>query len=254
MKSGKIDNSQLIKLKNKDYLDKQKIAAVVLKETMQLLSENYKKLSLLELDKLAGDNIIKNNCIPTFKNYKGFPGNICISVNNQLVHGIPKDYYLKQNDIVTFDFGVTYLGAIVDSARTFNYDNKDQKIIDLINTTKKCLKESINQIKIGDNIGTIGYTINKIATNNLFNVITNYGGHGLCWNTAHAQPFISNKSNKDEGIRIVPGLTIAIEPLLCIGNPKTFLDKDGWTVYTQGMNCHEEDSIFITENGVEILT
>jgi len=251
----KIDNAQLIKLKDKNWLEKQRIAGTAVKSTLSLLQSAIdSNLTLLELDMLAEDNILKHNCTPTFKNYKGFPNSVCISTNKQLVHGIPSNYKLQSGDIVSFDLGATYQGAIADAARTHIIGVVPERVKLLVETTKEALSQAIAQIRLNNNLGSIGYTINKVATSKGFNVITNYGGHGLCWNKPHTNPFVTNKCNKEDGIKIVPGLTIAIEPLICIGDPKTSTGKDGWVVTTNDINSHEENTIYISEEGVEVIT
>lgn len=247
------------KLKNQDWLNKQRVAGKVVAKTLNLLLDqvnNKTNLTLIELNELAEKFIYNNNCTPTFKNYKGFPAGVCISVNKQLVHGIPTDYKLQDGDVVSFDLGATYEGAIADSAVTCIFgEPKSKEHVKLIQTTEEALVNAINLIKIGNQLGCIGDVIFKHAKRNNFSVVTQYGGHGLDWNEPHASPFVCNKSELNEGIHIQPGLTLAIEPLFVIGNSsKTNISKDGWTVYADNICCHFEHTIFIHENYVEIIT
>jgi methionyl aminopeptidase len=253
----------IIKLKNKEWLDKQRVAGKVVAQTLNLLENLVKeksKLSLLEMDKVATEFIVKNNCKPTFLNYKGFPAAVCMSVNKVLTHGIPSDYYLKDGDIISFDLGATFEETIADAAITCIYgDPKSQEHIDLVRVTEESLLKGIGAISVGSRVGVIGEAISKHARKHNFGVISQYGGHGICRNAdgtgmPHAAPFISNDSTPDEGVRIAPGLAIAIEPLLCIGSPKTKVLNDGWSVVTENISAHFEHSIFIHENSVEILT
>lgn len=254
------NNPSFIDLKDDNWLKKQRIAGLIAGQTISLL-ENLVKTktvkSLLELDKIAEEYIINNGCSPTFKGYLGFPNTCCISINSQLVHGIPTDYKLKDGDVVSFDLGATFEGTIGDTAITCIYgEAKKQDHIKMIETSKLCLTNAINSIKIGNNLGCIGNAIYKTARNAGFNVIENYGGHGITWDTPHAQPFVSNKSSSLEGIIIQPGLTIAIEPLLVPFNcpKKTKVGTDGWTVYTEDVSSHMEHTVFIHESHVEIIT
>ena len=247
-----------VKLKNKDWLDKQRVAGKITAGALSLLEKEVKNktsLSLIQLNQLAEEYILDNHCIPTFKNYKGFPAGVCISVNYQLVHGIPSNYKLEEGDVVKFDLGATYKGAIADSAITCIYGTpKNKKHVDLINATKKALYAGIESISVGKRLGVIGNAIYKSVKRNGFNVITKYGGHGLDEGKPHAQPFVHNKSNPDDGIRIKEGLTIAIEPMLVFYNTDTRTLSDGWTVVTSDIGTHAEHTIFVHENYVEIIT
>ncbi len=251
-----------VRLKNQDWLDKQRKAGKVVAETLALLErevQNKTKLSLLELNNLAEDYIYSHNCTPTFKNYKGFPTGVCISVNKQLVHGIPSDYRLQEGDVVSFDLGATYEGAIGDSALTCIYGQpQSERHVKLIKATEESLIKGIESIQIGKRIGCIGNAIFNFLKKD-YGVITQYGGHGIDMSEdgigiPHAAPFIANKSNVDEGIHIQPGLVIAIEPMAVIGDTKTHVDKDGWTVWGAGISAHFEHSVYVHEDRVEIIT
>ncbi len=264
MKIGKTNNFNnigFIKLKGEDWLQKQRLAGKVLAKIMndiEVLIKSKTNMTLLDINDFAENEILKNNCTPTFKGYKGFPNAICISKNRQLVHGVAKPGdKLEEGDVITFDFGVTFENAIADSATTMIYGTPKCKDHEkLVQATKACLQAAIDSIKIGSQLGVIGNAIYKTARMNGFNVITSYGGHGLCWGKAHAPPFVANKAEINEGIRIVPGMSIAIEPLLvpanCSINSK-ILD-DGWTVVTDDVSAHEEHSLFVHEDHVEIIT
>jgi methionyl aminopeptidase len=250
--------NSVIHLKNDDWLQKQRVAGKVVAATLSFLEAQVKDKtihSMLELNALAEDIIEKSECTATFKNYKGFPAGVCISINNQLVHGIPTDYKLQEGDVVSFDLGATYQGAIADSALTCIYGTpKSPEHIRLIQATEEALMAGIAAIKIGNRLGCIGHAINKHFKNSGFESVTNYGGHGLCWNTPHAAPFVANKAELNEGIRIVSGLSIAIEPMGTIGSPTTKVLDDGWTVITNNINNHVEHSIFVHSDHVEIIT
>jgi methionyl aminopeptidase len=250
--------NSFIELKNSDWLNKQRVAGKVVAKTLSLLKQlviDKTTKSLLELNSIAEEYIYNSGCTPTFKGYKGFPSGVCISVNKELVHGIPKDYKLEEGDVVSFDLGATFDGAIADSAITCIFGNaKDQRHIELINATEECLNKAISSIETGKQLGVIGYTISKYAKSNNFGLVTHYGGHGLSWNNPHTAPFVPNKSNLNEGIRIQPGLSIAIEPMLVIGDNSTKVLQDGWTVVTENIGAHAEHTIFIHSDHVEIIT
>lgn len=251
--------SNIIKLKNNDWYERQKIAgacvAQVLKTIDQTISEHPPNLSLLDLEAIAIDIIEDFDCTATFKGYKGFPGSICLSVNKELVHGIPSGYILQDGDVVKFDLGATYRGAIADAAATTIYGApKSDQHIELINTCKEALYAGIKAMAIGKQIGCIGFAISKLVSRTRFGLITNYGGHGIGENTPHDLPFIANKARPNEGIRIQPGLTIAIEPMLTTGSTTTCTANDGWTVSTPDIGSHFEHTLFVGEDKIHIMT
>lgn len=250
--------NSLIKLKGQDWLEKQRVAGRIAASTLCALSDlvrDKSTKSLLELNAFAEQMIESQNSSCTFKNYKGFPAGVCISVNKQLVHGIPTDYLLQEGDVISFDLGVTFEGAIADTAITCIYGQaKSEQHVKLVEATEASLMAGIAAIKVGDRLGCIGEAIYNSARKSGFSVVTKYGGHGLDWNVPHAAPFVDNKSDPSKGIRIQPGLVIAVEPMLVIGSPDTKTDKDGWTVVTNDIGAHFEHSLYVHEDHVEIIT
>jgi methionyl aminopeptidase len=251
--------NSLIKLKNNDWLVKQRQAGRIAAQTLKLLEQmvvDKTTKSLLELNQIAEEYIMSSGGIPTFAGYKGFPAGVCISVNKQLVHGIPTDYKLQDGDLVSFDLGVTFEGAIADTAITCIYgDPKSELHVKLIKATNESLMKGIEAIAVGKQLGCIGNAIYRCAKGYGYNVIYKYGGHGLTWDNPHCEPFVSNKSEINEGITIQPGLTIAVEPMLVENDTYTYIDKDGWTVWCpSGMSAHFEHSLYIHEDHVEIIT
>jgi methionyl aminopeptidase len=248
----------LVKLKNQDWLDKQRIAGKIAAECLRQLEDYIKGKTFHSMAthvEAIDRYIIKEGGIPTFKNYKGFPSAVCVSINKQLVHGIPDDTVLSDGDVVSFDLGVTYKGAIADTALTCIMGTpKSERHVELLQATEEALMKGIEAVKVGARLGAIGHAIAKHAKSKGFGLVTNYGGHGLDWDIPHASPFVSNTGLPDEGIRIQPGLSIAIEPMLVIGKPTTKTLDDGWTVVTPDIGAHFEHSIFVHEDHVEIIT
>ncbi len=248
----------LIKLKNQDWLEKQRRAGKIAARTLLALQsyvENKATYSLLELNSIAEEFIESHGGSCTFKGYKGFPAGVCISVNKELVHGIPKDYKLQEGDLVSFDLGVTIEGAIADTAITCIFGQpKSERHVRLVKATETALMKGIEAVAVGKRLGSIGNAIYRYAKGEDFGIINNYGGHGLDWDTPHASPFVANKGELDEGLRIQPGLAIAIEPMLVIGSTKTRTALDGWTVMTDDIGAHFEHSIFVHDDHVEIIT
>lgn len=249
--------SGVFRLKNQDWLEKQRVAGKIAATALLLLESEVNNMtsdSPFLLNQTIEEFIYDSGGTPTFKNYKGFPAGVCISINKELVHGIPKDVPLKDGNVVSFDLGVTYQGAIADTALTVIYGTKNDKHNILIKATQDALMRGIAAVAVGKRLDSIGHAIYKHARDQGFGVVTQYGGHGLDWNIPHASPFVANKGNPNEGIRIQPGLAIAIEPMLVLGPPDTKVSEDGWTVCTNDIGAHFEHSIFVHEDHVEIIT
>lgn len=211
--------------------------------------------SLKELDLRAKNIIEKHNCKCAFFDYNGFPGNICISVNDVIIHGIPTDYVLKDKDIVTFDVGVDYNGYICDAAFTIVIGNN----IDAQNINNICyqaLYEGIKQAIPNNYVGDISHAIEKYVTDNGYFVIDDFGGHG-CGKKLHEEPMILNYGEPKTGSILRPGMVICIEPMILTENKSYYIDKnDKWSVIAKNhkLTCHWEHMILITDNGNKILT
>jgi len=251
---------QFVILKDDEYYNKLKhsgmVVAKCLKHFKGLIDDKRPNLNLLDIEADCGKIIAEHNCLPTFKGYKGFPGVVCLSVNKELVHGIPKDYVIKEGDVVSLDLGAhTECGVIADAAVTAIYgEPKDPRHPRMLKYCKEALERGIEAIKVGKQLGCIGHAINHHVKSSDYKLIVDYGGHGINRYTAHAQPFVLNKARRDEGIRIQPGLSIAIEPMLVIGSNKTKKLSDKWTVVTKDIGIHFEHSVFVKEDGAHIMT
>lgn len=254
------EQSAFVILKDSHWLEDQRIAgkcvAGVLKTLNQMIVDRIPNLSLKDMEAEAVRQIEAANCTPTFQGYKGFPGAICLSVNNQLVHGIPSSYILQEGDVVKFDLGATYNGAIADAAASAIYGAPKIKIHEeLLSVCKGALDHAIKAIQVGKQLGVIGYAISKyVQSKSRFGIVTKYGGHGIDKNTPHAAPFVANKAQYNEGVRIQPGMTIAIEPMVVVGDPTPKTEKDGWTVTTAGIGAHFEHSVFVDVDKIHIIT
>lgn len=257
--------TELIALQNQEFLENQRAAGKIAALCLSYLENAINKqttLTSLQLSKQVEEIILDSHATPTFKNYKGFPHVYCTSVNSELVHGFCKDKPFELGDVIKFDLGVTYKESIADTAITVIYgEAKDPNYIKLINATEECLFKAIQSIAIGKQIGVIGNAIYRCAKNYGYQVIDKYGGHGISIDEngkgiAHASPFISNRSDFNEGVRIQEGMSIAIEPLLCFLNNQTKLLDDGWTVITpfSKINAHFEHSLYIHKDHVEVIT
>ena len=257
--SNKFSDNCLVDLKDALWLKRQKIAgrcvASILKSCRDLIKHKTPNLSLKDLEQLTYLYTRNMDCVPTFLNYKGFPGAACISVNKQLVHGIPTDYILQDGDVVSVDLGATYEGAIADAARTWIYGTpKSSEHVRLLKVGREALDNAIKAVKVGEQLGIIGYTIHNTVKNSGFGNIVHYGGHYLSYEKPHAEPFVPNKANKNEGIRLTNGCSFAIEPMVVIGSTNTVTLDDKWTVVTNDIGCHFENSVTIFNNQVHIIT
>lgn len=243
-----------------DWLECQQIAGRIAGQCLSLarnLILTQSKLSLKDIERACHDWMTKHDATPTFLNYKGtFPGAICTSVNNQLVHGVPTDYQLESGDVIKIDLGVTYRGAIGDCAMTvIKGEPKHPSHLEMSELCRAALNKAIASVKIGARLGVIGSAIHHTVKSSRFGLVAHYGGHGIQENIPHAPPFVSNKSQPFDGIRIQPGLTLAIEPMLtATSNTRTRVGSDGWTVYTEDVGVHWEHSLFVGEDKIHILT
>jgi methionyl aminopeptidase len=256
--------SGLVNLKNQDWLDKQRIAGKIVAGALKKLQdycEDKTFHSMSTLNDIIEKYIIECGATPTFKGYKksggpDFPAGVCISINRALVHGIPDDTVLAEGDVVSFDLGATYQGAIADSAITCIFGKaKDPKHVQVVEATQEALMRGIQAIEVGKRLGCIGNAISKYAKSQGFSLVTQYGGHGLDWDKAHASPFVANKAESNEGIRLQENITLAIEPLLVIGpSSRTRTLNDGWTVVCDDICAHFEHTVFLHKDHVEIIT
>ncbi len=205
---------------------------------------------------LFAENYIKNNGgTPAFKGYMGFPSTLCISVNEEVVHGIPSERLLKNGDIVSIDCGVLKNGFYGDSARTYAVGKISKELNNLLDVTKKSLSLGIKSAKTGGRLSDIGYAIQKYVENNGFSVVRDLVGHGIGENL-HEEPQIPNYGEKGEGIILKEGMCFAIEPMVNMGKNEILTKKDGWTIYTKDMkpSAHFEHTIVVRKEGGEILS
>ncbi len=213
-------------------------------------------ISTYEIDK-EGERLIRSfGCIPSFLNYEGYPASICVSVNEEVVHGIPsKRRILKDGDIVSLDAGVIYKGYHSDAARTHAVGNIDAKAAKLIEVTRQSFFEGIKFAKAGNHLHDISNAIGAYAQSFGYGVVRDLVGHGIGTHL-HEDPQIPNYSQKSRGVRLEAGMTLAIEPMINAGTYKVSWLDDGWTVVTRDgrLSAHYENTVLITEDGCEILS
>ncbi len=213
-------------------------------------------ISTYEIDK-EGERLIRSyGCIPSFLNYQGYPASICVSVNEEVVHGIPSPKrILKDGDIVSLDAGVIYKGYHSDAARTHAVGNIKPDAAKLIEVTKQSFFEGIKNIKAGCHLHEISNTIAAYAEKFGYGVVTELCGHGIGTHL-HEDPSVPNNTQKSRGIRLQAGMTLAIEPMINMGTHKVCWLDDGWTVvtYDGSLSAHYENTVLITDEGCEILS
>ena len=208
------------------------------------------------LDDTALKIIKANKAIPTFLGYNGFPYTICASVNEQVVHGFPKeDVVLKEGDIISVDIGATYGGLVGDSAWTYPVGEIDEEKKRLLKATEEALFAGIEKMRAGNILDDVGEAIEKIANREHLGIVREYGGHGVGHNM-HEDPFVFHYKTGHQNTVLKPNMTISVEPMLNLGCDDVELQKDGWTVTTKDRkpSAHFEHSILITEDDPFILT
>lgn len=209
-----------------------------------------------ELNDIAHRYIVSCGAVPSCLNYEGYPESTCISVNEEVVHGIPsKHKVLKDGDIVSVDICVTYKGMVTDAARTFLVGNVSEEVKKLVEVTKECFYKGIENIKEGSRVGDIGYQVSNYAEQFGYGVIRDLTGHGVGY-SVHEDPSVPNYGRAGTGSRLYKNEVIAVEPMIALGTYKVDFLDDGWTCVTQDGRpaSHYENTIVITENGVEIIT
>ena len=212
-------------------------------------------ISTIEIDQVAEKMIRDAGAIPTFKGYNGFPFSICASVNEQVVHGFPSGYKLKEGDIFSIDCGATLEGFVGDTATTVPVGSVDENRLKLIKVTEQCLELAIEQCRPGNHLGDIGWAVQQHAEANGYSVVRDYVGHGI-GRRMHEDPQIPNYGKPGQGPKIKSGYVFAVEPMVNKGTHFTKVLSDGWTVVTMDgqPSAHVEHTIAITDDGPEVLT
>ena len=247
----------MIKIKSQDEIELMKIACRITRDTLKVVEDSIKVgVSTKELDKIAFDYIKSQDATPSFKNYGGFPASICASVNDTIVHGIPsEDIILKEGDIISIDVGAKYKGYNGDAARTFAVGKINSKVKRLIKITEQSFFEGIKGLKSGAYVGDISHRIQSFVEKNGYSIVRELVGHGV-GKQLHEDPMVPNFGREGSGPRLSANTTIAIEPMVNMGERYVMFMPDGWTCKTRdGLpSAHYENTVLITENGVEILT
>ncbi len=254
----------MISIKSKSEIEKMREACRIANLAQKAVEKAIKPgISTLELDKIAEATMRQNGAIPAEKGYpsgmKGvpdFPGSICASINDNIIHGIPSSkVILKDGDIISIDLVAYKDGFNGDCARTYFVGEVSEKAKRLVEVTKQAFFEGIKYAKKGNRLGDISYAIGNFVKENGFEVIKEFEGHGI-GRQMHEEPGIPNYGKSGRGVRLEPGMTLAIEPMVVEGNPEICQGEDGWSIYTwdESLSAHYENTILITEKEPEILT
>ncbi len=247
----------MIPIKTPEQLRLMREAGRITAEALLLAEECIRPgLTTWELDQKIHDHIVKSGARPSFLGYGGFPGSACISINEQVIHGIPsKKTVLQDGDLVKVDVGACYRGFHGDAARTFAVGTVSEDARKLIEVTKASFYQGVEFARAGNRIGDIGSAIEAFVTANGFSVVRRYIGHGV-GKELHEEPEVPNFGTAGHGARLYSGMTLAIEPMVNVGTPDVRELKDGWTVVTadKSLSAHYENTVAITNDGPVIMT
>ena len=251
----------MIYLKTEDEIELMRAANLLVGDTLAELSKMIKPgVTTSQLDKIAEEYIRDHGAIPTFKGFPnpyggGFPGSICASVNDTVVHGVPNDVPLQEGDIVSIDCGTLLNGFNGDSCYTFEVGEVSEDIKALLRTTKESLYKGIEEALPGKRIGDVGYAVQQHCEKLGYGVVREFVGHGI-GREMHEDPQVPNYGRRGNGSVIKNGLCIAIEPMITMGSPQIYLTEDRWTVKTRDGRpaAHFEHTIAVHNNKVEILS
>lgn len=253
----------MIDIKSKREMELMREACKITAMAHYAVAEAIKPgMTTKELDKIAESVILKNGAIPSFKNYPSgykdvpnFPATACISINDEVIHGIPSETIIKNGDIVSVDLGAYKNGFHGDMARTIIVGEVAEETKRLVEVTKQAFYEGIKFAKPGYRVGDIGNAIGNYIEKNGFSIVKEFQGHGVGRNL-HEEPGVPNYGQTGKGLKLEPGMTLAIEPMVNIGSGDILELENGWTIITEdgSLSAHYENTILITEKEPEILT
>ena len=247
----------MISIKTEEQIACMRESGKITRDVLNLIGNSIKVgMTTKELDKIAYDYIKSCGATPSFLGYGGYPASICASIDDMVVHGIPSDNkVIKDGQIVSIDVGVIYNGWQGDAARTFMVGSVSEEKKKLVKVTEECFFKAIENLTDGTPLGNIGYNVQTHAEANGFSVVRALVGHGI-GREMHEDPSVPNYGKRGTGIRLKKGMALAIEPMINMGTYQVDFMPDGWTVLTRDRlpSAHYENTIVITDNGVEILT
>ncbi len=244
-------------IKTEEEIKIMREAGKIVSDTHELLRKAIRPgVTTKELDKLAEDFIKSQGAMPSFLGYSGYPASICVSINDEVVHGIPNGYRTIENgDVVSLDIGAYYKGYHGDAARTYTVGDVSEEAAKLVQVTKESLFEGLKKAKPGNHLHEISEAIQHFVEDNGYSVVRDLVGHGI-GKQLHEEPQIPNYKPAGRGPKLQPGMTLAIEPMVNIGRYDIRVLDDDWTIVTLdgSLSAHYEHTVLITENGYELLT
>ena len=246
----------MISIKSEREIELLKVAGQIVGDTHKYLIPFIKPgITTKELDNLAHKYIISRGATPSFLGYEGYPGSICTSVNEEVVHGIPSNRKLKNGDIISIDIGACYKGYHGDSAWTYTVGHVNKEALDLMEHTEESLFAGLSVVKEGAHIGDIGYAVSEVAKKYNLGVVKELVGHGV-GSHLHEDPDVPNYGRQGTGPVLKAGMVIAVEPMLNLGTPNIYILDDDWTIITADdkPSAHFEHTVVVTKDGYEILT
>ena len=246
----------MISIKSEREIELLKVAGQIVGDTHKYLIPFIKPgITTKELDNLAHKYIISRGATPYFLGYEGYPGSICTSVNEEVVHGIPSNRKLNNGDIISIDIGACYKGYHGDSAWTYTVGHVNKEALDLMKHTEESLFAGLSVVKEGAHIGDIGYAVSEVAKKYNLGVVKELVGHGV-GSHLHEDPDVPNYGRQGTGPVLKAGMVIAVEPMLNLGTPNIYILDDDWTIITADdkPSAHFEHTVVVTKDGYEILT
>ena len=246
----------MINLKSPSEIQKMRESCALLRDMLLYMGDKIRPgITTKKLDEFAYEYIKKHNSIPSFLGYGGFPGSICASIDEVVVHGIPSNRRLEEGQIIGIDAGLIFNGWQSDAARTFAVGEISKEKQKLIDVTRESFFKGFDQVKEGNRLGDIGHAVQEHAESNGFGVVREMVGHGI-GREMHEDPQVPNYGRAGHGMRLPVGLVIAIEPMITMGTWEIETLDDGWTCVTKDRlpSAHYENTVALTENGAEILT
>jgi methionyl aminopeptidase len=246
----------MIKIKSEEEIELIRQSSLLVGKTLAEVAKHIKPgIKTITLDTIAEKFIRDNGALPGFKGMYGYKHTLCISVNSQVVHGIPSEYELKEGDVISVDCGVLKNGFYGDVAYTFPVGIIAPEVQKLLNVTKECLNFAIEKAIAGNRIGDIGSAVQEHAEKNGYGVVRELVGHGLGKNL-HEEPEVPNYGRKGNGVKLIEGMVIAIEPMINMGTKNVKHEKDGWTITTADgkPSAHYEHDVVVRKGKAEVLS
>jgi len=246
----------MVILKLPEEIEKIRASNHIVAEILCVLRERVEPgVTTVDLDRLSEELAKKKGAQPAFKGYKGYPFSLCISVNSEVVHGMPSSRLLVAGDIVSLDFGIVYKGYYGDAAVTVPVGRVSEEATRLMKVTEQGLYQGIKEAKVGNRLGDISASIQHCVESDGFSVVRDFVGHGI-GKDLHEEPQIPNFGMRGRGIELRPGMVLAIEPMVNEGTYKVKVLDNGWTVVTEDgkLSAHFEHSVAITKNGPDVLS